>query len=88
MRPNVVWFGEYLPQDVLAGAELAFRQADAALVIGTSSQVYPAAGLARHALRRGAAVIEINPDVTPLSAEASFSLRTTASEGLAQLLSS
>ena len=86
MRPNVVWFGEMLPAQVLAEAELAFERAEVALVIGTSSQVYPAAGLADLTLQRGGVVIEINPDRTPLSAEASFSLRATASVGLAALM--
>ena len=86
MRPNVVWFGEMLPEQVLAEAELAFRRAEVALVIGTSSQVYPAAGLADSTLTGGGTVIEINPDRTPLTAEASFSLRATASVGLAQLM--
>ena len=86
MRPNVVWFGEMLPQDVLEAAQLAFERADVALVIGTSSQVYPAAGLAGETLRRGGTVTEINPDETPLSGQASFSLRATASVGLAALM--
>ena len=86
MRPNVVWFGEMLPQDVLEAAQLAFERADVALVIGTSSQVYPAAGLAGETLRRGGTVTEINPDETPLTPHASFSLRTTASAGLAALM--
>ncbi len=86
MRPNVVWFGEMLPEQALAEAELAFERAEVALVIGTSSQVYPAAGLADRTLAAGGVVIEINPDRTPLTAEATFSLRTTASVGLAQLM--
>jgi hypothetical protein len=45
---------------------------------GTSSVVYPAAGLARTARSRGAFVIEINLDVTPLSALADVSIRGSA----------
>jgi NAD-dependent deacetylase len=86
MRPNVVWFGEFLPEDVLEAAQLAFEHSEVALVIGTSSQVYPAAALADAALHRGGTVIEINPEVTPLSMRASFSLRATASAGLEQLM--
>ena len=86
MRPNVVWFGEMLPQDVLEAAQLAFERADVALVIGTSSQVYPAAGLAGVTRQCGGMVTEINPDETPLSGQASFSLRATASAGLAALM--
>ncbi len=86
MRPNVVWFGEMLPEDVLDAAQSAFERAQVALVIGTSSQVYPAAGLAEVTLEAGGTVIEINPDRTPLTAWASVSLRATASEGLAALM--
>lgn len=86
MRPNVVWFGEMLPQDVLEAAQLAFERADVALVIGTSSQVYPAAALAGVTRRYGGVVTEINPDETPFTLHASFSLRTTASAGLAALM--
>ncbi|WP_407569390.1 SIR2 family NAD-dependent protein deacylase [Deinococcus altitudinis] len=86
MRPNVVWFGEMLPEDVLEDAQFAFERAEVAIVIGTSGQVYPAAALADVTLQRGGAVIEINPDTTPLTPRASFSLRATASEGLTALM--
>ena len=53
LRPHIVWFGEAV--DAMAGAEAEMSDADAVLVIGTSLQVYPAAGLAElapaHALR-------------------------------------
>lgn len=86
MRPNVVWFGEYLPETALQAAQQAFAAADVALVIGTSGQVYPAAGLALEAMAEGATVIEINPDETELTRLLSFSLRDVASRGLKALL--
>lgn len=86
MRPNIVWFGEYLPQDALEAAQQAFAQAQVALIIGTSAQVYPAAGLALETLRRGGTVIEINPGATELTPLLTFSLRETAARGLALLL--
>ena len=67
LRPAVVWFGETLPHDALARAERACARASIVLVVGTSSQVYPAAGLAHRALAAGALVVEINPEPTPLS---------------------
>ncbi|XBV87131.1 NAD-dependent deacylase [Deinococcus sonorensis KR-87] len=85
-RPNVVWFGEYLPPDALSAAEDAFDRAEVALVIGTSAQVYPAAGLAAETLRAGGVVIEINPEPTDLSMQVQLSLRDTASVGLRRLL--
>jgi NAD-dependent deacetylase len=85
-RPNVVWFGEALPQEVFQKAVNAFAGCDAALIIGTSGVVEPAASLARLAKQQGAFVIEINLTETPLSFVADLSLRTSASEGMAELL--
>ena len=65
-RPGVVWFGESLDPDVLASADAAC-DCDLFLTIGTSAVVYPAAGLAATAKRRGAFVAEINPEATDAS---------------------
>lgn len=62
VRPDVVWFGELLPQDQWDDAERASAQADVFLSIGTSGVVYPAAMLPMLAKRNGAFLIEINPD--------------------------
>lgn len=67
LRPDVVWFGETLPGDVIEAAWRAAEQADVMLVIGTSSIVYPAAALPIVALRRGARVVEFNVEPTDLS---------------------
>jgi NAD-dependent deacetylase len=56
------------------------------VVVGTSAIVYPAAGLAELALSRGTAVIEVNPEPTPLSAGATLSIRESASQALPGLL--
>lgn len=86
MRPNIVWFGEFLPEGALEAAADAFAAADVALIIGTSGVVYPAAGLAFETLKRGGTVVEINPDETELTARMSFSLRETATRGLGALM--
>lgn len=86
MRPNVVWFGEYLPEAALQAAQDAFHTCDVALIIGTSGVVYPAAGLALEAMAEGASVIEINPTATELTPLLSYSIRAGAAEGLRQLL--
>ena len=85
-RPNVVWFGEGLPGDVFDKAVRAFANVEVALIIGTSGMVEPAASLARLAKSEGAFVIEINPEMTPLSELADLSLRTSAVLGLRRLL--
>ena len=85
-RPNVVWFGEGLPQATFAKSVHAFASAEVALIIGTSGVVEPAASLARLAKSEGAFVIEINPEPTPLSNVADLSLRMSAVTGLRWLL--
>ncbi|GHG06035.1 NAD-dependent protein deacylase [Deinococcus piscis] len=86
MRPHIVWFGEFLPEDALNAAGQAFAEAEVALIIGTSSLVYPAAGLAFETRQAGGQVIEVNPERTELTPYANFSLRETASRGLALLM--
>jgi NAD-dependent deacetylase len=66
-RPDVVWFGESLPAEALATAFAAAQRCQVMLVIGTSAVVQPAASLPLVALQRGAYVVEINPQPTPLS---------------------
>ena len=80
LRPDVVWFGEELPKAALAEAELAAQTCEIFFSVGTSSQVYPAAGLADLVKAGGAIVVEINPDETPLTPLATYSLRGAAGE--------
>ncbi|WP_019587397.1 SIR2 family NAD-dependent protein deacylase [Deinococcus apachensis] len=86
MRPNIVWFGEFLPEDALEAATLAFQEADVALIVGTSGVVYPAAGLALETRREGGVVIEVNREETELTPYLRFSVRDVASRGLAALM--
>jgi NAD-dependent deacetylase len=81
-RPAVVWFGESLPPAAWAAAEHAAQACDYFMSIGTSAEVYPAAGLIEQALRAGAAVLEINPQPTALSDQATWSLRRKSGEVL------
>ena len=62
-RPAVVWFGEPIDPHVLHSCDTAVA-CDVFLSIGTSSIVYPAAGLVHAARRRGAFTVEINPQAT------------------------
>jgi NAD-dependent deacetylase len=67
VRPDVVWFGEMLPQDILQQAFQAAENADLFFSVGTSAVVQPAASLPLIASRSGAFVVEINPEATPLT---------------------
>ncbi len=85
-RPDVVWFGEALPEERLERASQAAARADVCLIIGTSGIVHPAAQLAQVAARAGAVLLEINPNPSELSALASVTLRAPAGEILPDLL--
>jgi len=86
LRPDVVWFGEMLPAPALAAANRAAEECNLFFSIGTSSQVYPAAQLWQIASRRGAVVIEVNKDPTPLTSEADYSFLGPAGEILPSLM--
>jgi NAD-dependent deacetylase len=85
-RPGVVWFGEPLPEGMMQEAEHAAADAQVLLVIGTSAQVYPAAGLVPFAKQAGARVIEINPEATGLSDVVDCTLRGPAGQVLPELI--
>ncbi len=86
LRPDVVWFGEELPADAIHTAMRASDGCDIFLSVGTSSVVQPAALLPEVALRRGATVVEINPEPTALTPIATFSLRGPAGLILPELV--
>lgn len=86
LRPAVVWFEEALPMVEFGRAQRAAREAALVLVVGTSSLVHPAASLPLTALAAGAYVVEINPEHTPLTADASEHLTGPAAVVLPALL--
>lgn len=86
-RPDVVWFGEALPEAAIEAALKAAANCDFCFSIGTTSQVHPAASLPLYALDHGAALVEINPDETPLSPHADQSIRGKAAATLVTLIS-
>lgn len=91
LRPNVVWFGEYLDPAHFERIQAFFRRCPAAisgdpgdrvpallLVIGTSGAVSAGYGITTLAHRYGARVVEINPEETLLSEDADLVLREPA----------
>jgi NAD-dependent deacetylase len=86
IRPGIVWFGEQLPDEPWQAAVEAVAGADIVVVVGTSGVVYPAAGLPEVALARGAVVIEVNPEPTPLSEAATAYIQQSAGAALPTLL--
>ena len=86
IRPGVVWFGESLPEHAFYQAQEAAEDCDVLISVGTSSLVYPAAGLPHLALAHGAQVIQINPQSTSLDARATWNLVGAAGEILPALV--
>ncbi|HTI38207.1 MAG TPA: NAD-dependent deacylase [Vicinamibacterales bacterium] len=80
-RPAVVWFGEAIDPAVAAIADAACA-CDLFLSIGTSSVVYPAAGLLGRARLHGATSVEINPDATPSTSSVDFAIAMAAEQAL------
>lgn len=80
LRPYIVWFGEAVP-NISKAAELV-SQADILIIIGTSMQVYPAAGLVHYApAQTPIYLIDPHADEIPLSLPITF-LKQGASEGV------
>lgn len=86
IRPGVVWFGEMLPERVVAEAWEAAARCQVMLVVGTSGLVHPAAELPRIARDAGARVIEVNPEPSEVSAWADVVVRGTAAAVLPRVV--
>jgi NAD-dependent deacetylase len=86
LRPDVVWFGEMLPADQLEAAMGAAERCQVFFSIGTSGLVQPAASLALMAKQRGATVVEVNAERTPLTSEADYFLQGKSGEILPELV--
>ena len=86
LRPDVVWFGENLPEQAFQEAVEAAVYADVFFAIGTSGTVEPAASLARVAQRFGATVVILNLDVEPLEAPPLYHIHGNAGSILPALV--
>ena len=86
LRPDVVWFGEALPRDQLEAAVEAARSCDVFFSVGTSGVVQPAASLAHAARNRGAVLVEINAEPTPLTPKVDYFFQGKSGEILPELV--
>jgi NAD-dependent deacetylase len=86
LRPDVVWFGEPLPQDVWQDAMRHASSCDVMVVVGTSLAVSPANLLPVYAKQNGAVIIEVNPEETPMSGTMDLSIRSPAAKTLPELV--
>ncbi|MCH8914430.1 MAG: NAD-dependent deacylase [Thaumarchaeota archaeon] len=87
LRPDVVWFGESLSQDVWQKAMIFASQCDLMIIAGTSLVVSPANTLPIYAKQNNAILIEINPENTEMSSEMDLVIRNTSAITLPELVS-
>ncbi len=74
LKPDVVLFGEYLPQAAMARAEQLAAEADLMLCIGSSLEVYPVAQLPSVTLAAGGRIAILTQGPTPLDGRAAVRL--------------
>jgi NAD-dependent deacetylase len=86
LRPDVVWFGESLPQDVWQNAMNFASECDLMIIAGTSLVVSPANTLPIYAKQNNATLIEINPEDTVMSREMNLVIRNTSAKSLPELV--
>lgn len=86
LRPDVVWFGEAIPQDIWQNSLDFLSQADAALICGTSGIVWPAAAIPEIAQHGNTKTIEINLEPTPVSSIVDVSIQGKAGEVLPKIV--
>ncbi|MFB5609167.1 MAG: NAD-dependent deacetylase [Nitrosarchaeum sp.] len=86
LRPDVVWFGEYLPQDVWQQAIIHASKCDVMIIVGTSLVVSPANTLPIYAKQNNAILIEINPEKTIMSEDMDLSIRNSSVIALPELI--
>ena len=79
LRPHIVWFGEAVPK--IEAAIDAVEAADIILIVGTSLQVYPAAGLYRYA-KTGVPIYIIDPNDVPVRDGRITHIRDVATKGM------
>jgi len=85
LKPDVVMFGELLPAGAMERAFQLAAEARLLLVVGSSLEVYPVAGLPLETLAAGGSLAIVNRDATPLDARASVKIEAGAGETLRAL---
>ena len=87
LRPDVVWFGESLQEDVWKHAMIQASQCDIMIIVGTSLVVSPANTLPIYAKQNNAYLIEINPEKTEMSSEMDLTINDTSANVLPKIVS-
>lgn len=82
LRPHIVWFGEMVPE--MENAMDKVSKADFLIIIGTSLQVYPAAGLINYATKN-CEIFVIDPNLNEKDVKHSHFYKTTATQGMVEI---
>ena len=86
VKPDVVFFGELLPEDAIERAFALARTARLLLVVGSALEVHPVAGLPYETLNAGGAVAIVNRGPTAFDTRAALKIDASAGETLAALV--
>lgn len=86
IRPDVVWFGEFLPADQFQLSEKAAGNCDVFFIVGTSAVVYPAASLVHIAKSNRAFLVEVNIEETEISSQVNVSFFEESGKILPQIV--
>lgn len=86
LKPDIVLFGETLPEKVFEEATRRSSHADLFMVIGSTLIVYPAAYMPTYAVDSGAKLVIINLSSTPMDKQASVLIKAKAGETMAKVI--
>jgi len=67
LKPNIVFFEEIIPEEVLSAVAEEVSMAELLMVIGTTAEIYPAAQIPYEVKRKGGRIIEINPNPSAIT---------------------
>eukprot|EP00747_Dinoflagellata_sp_TGD_P139689 gnl/TRDRNA2_/TRDRNA2_175928_c3_seq1.p1 gnl/TRDRNA2_/TRDRNA2_175928_c3~~gnl/TRDRNA2_/TRDRNA2_175928_c3_seq1.p1 ORF type:complete len:275 (-),score=35.91 gnl/TRDRNA2_/TRDRNA2_175928_c3_seq1:205-1029(-) len=85
LKPDAIYFGEKLDSEVGKSAKRIFEECNAALIVGSSCRVSPAALLPVRLLKRGGIIVEVNPEGSLLSGLCAAKLRGPSAQVLPRL---
>ena len=86
LKPETISFGQAMPEDKMAEAMRHASMCDLCIVLGSSLVVYPAASVPVHAVRRGAKLMIINRDPTPLDDQADLVIHASLGQALESMM--
>ncbi len=86
LKPDVVFFGEMLPPDVLSAATTRSMHCDLFLVVGSSLVVHPASLMPAYATEAGARLIIVNMGETPYDSSADILIEGKAGEVMSNIV--